>query len=501
MLKKSLCIFIAVLMLMGTLASCGEGASSNDTGVSESVAATEMTTNVEDETRESLDIPNTRYDGKELCFLTRNEGDFGNREIFAEKQTSTSDNISNAVFERNDRILQMYGVTISEIRTPTSAHNGHLTNEVAAPTGDFKAVISNTSGSASFASNGYLWNLNSDEIEYMDFTKPWWDTNLAEGMSIDGRLYFATGDLLTTDNDATFVIMFNKQIAKEHQIPDLYALVENKQWTMEKFYEYEQLAVYDQNGDGKLAFDEDICGLAYTGDVPYCMLFGGGVTMCTKDENDLPIYELDVERAQDIADMGKLLFSKDLTVHLNNAGTNSGLSIVEVGKQTFGQNHALFFGEVMQCVTRVRGYDVDFGILPYPMLNESQKSYCSMMHSTASCVSIPKSVDGEDLVMVSSMIEAMAYHAVDTLTEQYYEINLKTKGAKDEQSGPMIDLILSTRVCDLSYYYQWGSNAFGTLANCLLPVANRAISSQSARFKTAIEKSINELLEKMEEFD
>ena len=496
MMKKLLCVLLAALMLVGCFASCGTGTESSDT-----TAANNATTNAEDETRESLEVPDTRYDGEELCFLTRDESEWSTLEIFAENQTSESDNISNAVFERNDRIFQAYGVTITELKKPTGEHHGALTNEVAAPTGDFQAVVTNTSGSASFATNGFLWNLYADEIEYMDFTKSWWDTNMAEGMSIDDRLYFATGDLLTSDNDATFVILFNKQIVKDAQIPDLYELVSNKQWTMDKFYEFEQLAVQDKNGDGKLSYDSDVCGFAYTGDVPYCMLFGGGITMCTKDEGDIPVYELNIELAQNIADKGKLIFSKDHTVDLNAAVNAGGITMYEVGQKTFGESHALFMGEVMQCVTRLRGFEADFGILPYPMYNEQQGNYYSMMHLTASCVSIPKSVNAEKVVMVSSMIEAMAYHSVDTLTEQYYEINLKTKGAKDEQSGPMIDMILSSRVCDLSYYYQWGSNAFGSLASCLLPTSSVGVSSQNKKFKNSIERSIAQLQKAMAKFD
>ena len=496
MMKKLLCVLLASLMLVGTLASCGTSNETTDT-----TAAGDVTTNLEEETRETLDIPSTRYDGTEICFLTRDESEWSTLEIFAENQTSESDNISNAVFERNDRILQNYGVTITELKKKTGEHHGSLSNEVSAPTGDFHAVITNTSGSASFASNGFLWNLNSEEVEYLDFTKPWWDNNMAEGMSIDDRLYFATGDLLTSDNDATFVIMFNKQLVKDYSIPDLYSLVENGQWTMEELYKYEQLAVQDNNGNGKLEYDTDICGLAYTGDVPYCLVFGGGVTLCSKDEDDIPVYSLDVQRADDIADMGKLIFSKDYTIDLNAVVNSGGITMYDAGVKTFGEGHALFMGEVMQCVTRMRGCDVDFGILPYPKFNVQQTNYASMMHLTASCVSIPKSVSGETLTMVTSMIEAMAYHAVDTLTVQYYEINLKTKGAKDEQSGPMMDMILSNRVCDLSYYYQWGSNAFGQVANCLLPTGGKSVSSQSKKFKSSIERAIGQLQKSMEKFD
>ena len=491
-MKKILSLLLAALMLCGTLASCATGNETADT------TAGNSTTIAEDDTRETLDVPATRYDGQELCFLTRDEAEWSTVEIFAEDQTTESDNISTAVFERNDRILQAYGVTVTELKKSTSEHHSTLTNEVAAPTGDFKAVIANTANSASFATNGYLWNLNSDEVEYMDLTKPWWDNNMAEGMSIDGRLYFATGDLLTSDNDATFLIMFNKDIVTDCGIPNLYAIVENGEWTMDKFYEFEQLAVQDKNGDNKITYDADVAGLAYTVDSPYCLLFAGGITMVTKDEDDMPVYGLDVELAQNIADKAKLILSKDLSVDLNNPG--DGTDIVSAGKKAFGENHALFMGEVMQCVTRMRGYDVDFGILPYPMFNQQQGAYYSMMHFTASCVSIPKSVNAEDLVMVNSMIEAMAYHSVDTLTEQYYEINLKTKGAKDEQSGPMMDKILSGRVYDLSYYYNW-SNAFGTLAGCLLPNGGKSVASTSKTYERAINRAIEQLEKALTKFE
>ena len=118
MMKKLLCMLLASLMVVGTLASCGTGTETEDTTAPGSIADT----NVESETRETLDVPDTRYDGKELCFLTRDEGEWSTLEIFAEDQTSESDNISTAVFERNDRILQTYGVTITELKKPTGEH-------------------------------------------------------------------------------------------------------------------------------------------------------------------------------------------------------------------------------------------------------------------------------------------------------------------------------------------------------------------------------------------
>ncbi len=499
MLKRILCALLASLMLVGTLASCANTQESEETKA-ETTAGTSngaSTNPTESETEDALpplEIPETKYN-ETITFLTRDEAEWTTLEIYSEGISDKSDNINDAVYERNMIIKDKYGISIAEMKVPTGEHGGKLTNEIAGSNGDFQAVITNTSGSASFATQGQLWNLKADAIEYMDFTKPWWDTKMAEGMSIHDRLYFATGDLLTADNDATFVLLFNKEIAADNQVPSLYDMVENKEWTMDAFYQYASIAAKELNGNDTLEYDNDISGFAYTGDAPYCFLFGGGVTICTKDEDDYPIYNLNVDRAQNISELGKKLFDKKFAVDLN-AAVKDGNTIMAVGQTNFGGGHSLFLAEVMQSVTRMRGFDVDFGILPFPMYDTEQDDYYSMMHLTASMVSIPKTVIGENLEMVSSMIEAMAYYSVNTLTHQYYEINLKTRDSKDVESGPMIDKILASRPCDLSYYFAWGG-AFSGVAGTLLPSSSTSVASQHKRFskrlKTEIDKTVDKL--------
>ncbi len=502
MLKRILCALLASLMLVGTLASCADIGEVEETKA-ETTAATsgnnEATNPAESETEDALpplDIPDTNYTGKTITFLTRDEAEWTTVEIYSEGISDKSDNINDAVYERNLIIKDKYGVDIKEMKVNTGEHGGKITNEIAGSNGDFQAIVSNTVGSAGFSTQGQLWNLKADAIEYMDFEMPWWDNVMAEGMTIHDRLYFATGDLLTLDNDATFVLLFNKEIAADNQVPSLYDMVENKEWTMDTFYQYASIAAKETNGNDTLEYDNDIAGFAYTGDAPYCFLFGGGITVCTKDENDTPVYDLNVERAQNISELGKKIFDKKFAIDLN-AATVNGPTIKEVGQTNFGGGHSLFLAEVMQSVTRMRGYDVDFGILPFPMYDTQQGEYYSMMHQTASVVSIPKTVIGDDLIMVTSMIEAMAYYSVDTLTHQYYEINLKTRDSKDVESGPMIDMILANRPCDLSYYYNWGG-AFGGIAGTLLPTSNTNVSSLNKQYKRSMDRAITRTIDDMD---
>lgn len=65
----------------------------------------------------------------------------------------------------------------------------------------------------------------------------------------------------------------------------------------------------------------------------------------------------------------------------------------------------------------------------------------------------------------------------------------------------MLDMILADRVCDLAYYYQWGGNAFDTIAKCLLPSSSKSVASSSQKFKSTIERNIDRLIQTMEKND
>ncbi len=495
---KSLSILLATLILsVSMLASCSNPSDSEESGTSSADSVGLTDTVVEEDTKVPLELPEMSFTDKTLTFLTRSEGEWTTVEIFSEGMTSQTDNINNAVFERNMLIKDKYGADIQEIKKFTGEHIAMVQREVSAPTGDYTALISSIGQTVSLASQSYLLNLKADEIEYMDVTNPWWDTNMAEGLSVNDQLFFATGDLMTLDNDATFVILFNKKLANDHQVSNPYSLVENKEWTLDKFYELIQKCVRDNDGNGTLEYDSDVCGLAYTEDAPCCVLFGSGITLVQKDENGTPEYNLNVEKAQNISEMGKRIFAKSASVDMN-AAAKDGPSMMQIGQTTFGENHALFFAECMQSVTRMRSYDVDFGILPFPMYDEQQDNYYSMMHNTATVVSIPKCVTGVKLELTNYIIEAMAYYSVDTLTEQYYDINLKTKGAKDVESGPMIDMILANRVCDLAYYYRWGNNGFKSLGETLLPDSTSSVSSLNTVIKRAMGRDIPNFLNNLD---
>ena len=55
-----------------------------------------------------------------------------------------------------------------------------------------------------------------------------------------------------------------------------------------------------------------------------------------------------------------------------------------------------------------------------------------------------------------AVIEALAYYGKKEITPAYYEVNLKGKYFRDEESAEMLDLIFETRFFDVGMYYQLG---------------------------------------------
>jgi predicted small lipoprotein YifL len=494
-IKKILCALLAVLMIL-PIAACGntgEDVTATEASSTAADAAAETDASEAETAKATLDLPEKKFEDYELTFITRDEGEWTTVEIVPDEDSEFV-NIAEAVSERNEILKSVYGITLNQIATNNANYTTVVSKETMSPSGDFQAIISRLDTAANLVQQGSLVNLLNETCStYMDFTKPWWDSQVTEELAIDGKAYFATGDLLTADNDATFCLLFNKKIASEAQLPDLYQQVNNGTWTMDQMYSYEGLVINDKDGDGKLSYDSDVCGFAYTGDSPYCILYAGGLRVIQRDNDGELSYNLDISRASDIQDKAALLFSSSLTVDMNAPGG----SVVEVGQKCFGENHALFFGECMQCVARMRSYDVDFGVLPFPKYDEAQEQYYSMMHLAGSVVSIPKSVEGDSLSTVAYLLEAISYYSVDTVTNLYYDLNLKTKNAKDAESGPMIDLILDNRVYDVAYAYSL-QGVVGNLASAMLPSSNKNVASMEKSSKTSVNTGLRKLRKNIE---
>ena len=161
----------------------------------------------------------------------------------------------------------------------------------------------------------------------------------------------------------------------------------------------------------------------------------------SKDEKDMPFYDPQIERDERI-------YSKIYDVVINNNAYYENADYNNVG-QLFINGQAMFYDASLLLADRLRGMNDDFGIIPLPKYDETQKEYRSFVNGASNMICVPASC--QDLERASIITEALAEEAYKTVTPVLYETYLKRKVTRDADSAEMIDYIIRNRVFDMGY--------------------------------------------------
>ena len=454
---KTISALLAVLAIGGIVSSCVDaGAAPTETKAQDAKNDTAVTEAADPAAEYGLKSED--FGGKEMRFIvTGITADCGSPwecfDIYAE--ATTGDVVIDAVYERNLWIEELYNVKITEYKPTVETAADTMRNAVSAGEDAADAVIESISRLCALASNGYLLDMAS--LPDLKLDSPWWDQGAIDGVSIGNKVYLATGDLLIVDNDATWVLMFNKEMAATFDY-DFYTMIDNNEWLYEDLFEVSRGSAADLNGDGKMKITDDRYGLVSAYNTPDALITGAGLTLAVKDENDIPKMETDLARLTDvIAVAGEFYADKNVVF---------GSDYVKAADAFVG-GRAMFYSEVLQCVTRMRESNTDFGLLPWPKFDQAQENYYSFMVAAAGhAVALPVTLKDEH--MTSIVLDAMAAKSMDTLTVAYYDKALTQKYMRDETSIRMLDMILGSRIFDQAHHYMYGwGDMFSKMASNL----------------------------------
>ena len=130
------------------------------------------------------------------------------------------------------------------------------------------------------------------------------------------------------------------------------------------------------------------------------------------------------------------------------------------GYEAFRTGHAVYVnGFIGHSVSYYRDFENDYGIIPYPKWNEEQDAYYSMADGNFSIIAVPITVVNTD--MAGAVTHALGAYSWKNVIPNYYDIALKVKGTRDEESVAILDMILDSRVIDFAYLYDaWKGYVF-----------------------------------------
>jgi hypothetical protein len=445
--NKKIFGLVLILIFCLTAASCSsKGINTNNDGKTDVGAAD----NITETTGESYYDTLGGRDFGGAVFTILDANDHPDFFINYPEEEMNGDPINDALYTRDRFIEEKYGVDIEYIQILWgNAGCAALEKSVFAGENAYDLLVSSVLGSAldKISTNNVLYNLI--DAPYLSLKSPWWSRLLYDNIQFNGKLYYTGGDIfLPSYSQAPAAMVFNKKLLKDYGIgEDLYSLVFEGKWTLDVLEKLTKDMNKDLNQDGKMIAADDFYGLIFQWNTVTTGFWAAGLGIKFSSVSDNTI-SVDLDSADNLTKIDRL------TNMLEKVEYADQMDIID---KTFKGGQALFLAHCMNTPQIfLRDMEDDYGILPMPKYDEKQESYVSFMNAWCSgYIGIPKNADIEKSAFIT---EAMGYAGYEMLRRPVYDITLKAKGARDEESEKIIDIIIETSYMDINSVYNFGGS-------------------------------------------
>ena len=303
--------------------------------------------------------------------------------------------------------------------------------------------------------------VNLYNLEHIDFEQPWWWNDYMDELTLgEGNRIFAVGDYFIDALKNTRAVYYNIDLYEDvyYGEEDLYSIVLDQRWTLDKMAELARGAYKDLNSNDTIDEEDQLGFVTYlTLSSVDGFVYGTDIDFAVRTDDGRIELNMIQEKAVTLAEKLVDFFYQQGTLH-------------QVGGNIFGQSKSLFLGNAMLSnAASLRDMTSDFGIIPYPKFDEAQKNYRSLVHD-ATLIGMVNS-SSENLDMVGAVLEALSAETYRKLTPAWYETALKTQYTRDEQSKQMIELIHDSITTNFIYAYNFAINDIGMIYRTLVTYA------------------------------
>ena len=376
---------------------------------------------------------------------------------------------------------QAYGATIGAIRASIQASDGAYD------------VIAGWSAQIPSLSLEGLF-LDAQTIPYLDLEMPWWNQSCRTELKIGNRLFFVTGDLTQTIIESMYVYTFNQKVADDLGIEDPYTVVNEGRWTLDYVRKQTADLGTDRNGDGKMD-KYDSWGLAtYQVNGMDNYMQGARVSMMGRDAEDVPVLDVDMDRMTSLVEKVYALCFENPGCYVEEGGN------YDITYAVFKADRALYTTMMMSQVrTELADMESDFGILPYPKLDETQSAYGTRVQDGLTIFAVP--IDCQKVEITGAVMEAMAAENYRKVTPAVYDVAMKTKYSRDPASAAMIDLIQQSVLINFESIYNESIGSPWFVMRDLMGKKSRDFTSYWASHVNMIERELGKAVEQIRAID
>lgn len=450
---KLLALLLAVMMVMPMLMACGGDPGETSGKTSETSSASD----VPSQKSEYAELPEgLRFDENgeptEMRFIVADDIGLGfnlaGRSICVDEDADVADTVNSAIVRRNQTVEDKLGVKITLLDTVGLMDMAKTIQPSLLGGSDDYDIIGAYQYYAPMLTigenAGFMINYNAltEEDNYLDFSKPYWNEDLFNEMSYKGAGYFVTGDLCLSYIGGMYVTFVNERIWNLYAekikeltgFTDVYEMVNAGKWTIDVMTELTKTAWIDENQNDKVDEGDQAGYMMVYGDSNIDGLYAGCGIKYTEWVDGEPTMAAYTERNLEIA-------SKLYTLYYETPVLNDGDSENYL-MQDWAEGNCLFITtRLYNSELYLRDMTDNYYIIPCPKLNEEQEDYCTTLHDGFNLYCIP--FTNSKLAATTATLELMGSESYRTVTPAYYETALKTKYTRGDvdKASAMIDRI------------------------------------------------------------
>ncbi|MBE6611054.1 MAG: extracellular solute-binding protein [Ruminococcaceae bacterium] len=479
--------------MMTSLAACGGDAGSTDT----TAASTDpVETTAPLDPALVCDLPDTDWEGRQCRILgyANTKTQFSNFEIDVEAENGEV--VNDAIFRRNRTIEEAYNVeivqTLEESDTsPRKSTLAHMRAMALAGEDLYDIAFMAIASIGTAAREGLFYDLNN--VDYIDFSKDWWNPKVNNSLEIKGRLFFTNSDFTLRDKNRTYLITFNKRLVEEYSLGNYFDMVRDGTWTLDKMAEGCKAVANDINGDGKVDY-YDTFGVvmdSYYGGA--ALAIGAGIRVLDNVDGE---YQLVINNEHTINAFDKVLsiVAADRVGSFCNDWQNKELpfdSFWSFSGTVHNEGRALFNTSFPHGLKNKSAKSVDdYGVLPFPKYDEVQEDYYIYADPQGMLFGIPSTTPDPDFS--GFMMEALSYESSTTSLPAYIEVSCKTKYTYDEDSAEMLDLIFDSIVFETAEIY--GISGMNNILTSIMEKKTNNFATRYATLESAALKDLEKLV-------
>ncbi|MBR5870793.1 MAG: extracellular solute-binding protein [Clostridia bacterium] len=469
---------MTLVLLSAAISSCGSTDNADAVNTSAVTAPTEteaVTAPVTD--WKSTGIEAKDWDGRSFTVLNEDNPNMNNAWFSVAPEATDGEALNDALYLRNQTIEEVFNVDIIEVRS--AAIQADLRKAVSAGDTAYDASLDNIVRHFALAQEGMLVDWYT--LPYINLKASWWDQSVIDQLTYKDKLFFCIGDISPVTNVRVYSLVFNKDLCRELGIDMPYQYVLDGKWTIDVFNQYITDVNKDVNGDGVMNYDDRWGYFSQDGN-SFMMYFAGGGRVVAIDDNS----EMDFVM---VDDRNINLAIKSLEISIDKTKTLMADQYVKdhnnqwsAASAWFASGGALMRSSVFEPVPRdYRAMETDFGVLPYPKLDDAQETYYTPAEEYSRMFAVPKTADTE---FVGMILEVLAAQSVSTVSPAFYDVCLEGKSVRDNESAEILDIIFANKVFD----YGLVADVAG-FKNMMKSMEAKGSTDVASTFETAVKKA------------